>query len=98
MTKEKRVSIVNPDEAKSTSFTTTATTTQIEYENENRNKPNENANAPVSGAVIGYCIDSVEPKCNELKRLIDELKVEYANKLDTFMNKKELIHKLNCVS
>ena len=93
MSKEKRVSIANPEESKSNSITSS---TQNECEHEN--KWNDNLNVPSSGAVIGYCIDSVEPKCNELKRLIDELKVEYANKLDTFKNKKELVHKLNSVS
>ena len=45
----------------------------------------------------GYCIDSVEPKCNELKRLIEEVKLDYKNKIDAFKKTKYLIKKLNLV-
>ncbi len=53
--------------------------------------------APTQSATTGYCVDSVEPKCNELKRLIDEFKHGYATKLVTFRRNKAVIHKLNIV-
>ena len=46
----------------------------------------------------GYCVDSVEPKCNELKRLIDEFKFSYMQKLSIFKNNKIILKKLNLVS
>lgn len=46
----------------------------------------------------GYCVDSVEPKCNEIKRLIDEFKLMYTNKLVKLKNNKLLLQKLNNVS
>jgi len=45
----------------------------------------------------GYCVDSVEPKCNELKRLIDEFKLKYATKLKLVNDNKLLTEKLNIV-
>lgn len=45
----------------------------------------------------GYCVDSVEPKCNELKRLIDEFKLSYMQKLSIFKNNKIILKKLNLV-
>ena len=53
----------------------------------------------VSNAVNnGYCVDSVEPKCNEIKRLIDEFKTNYLSKFGTIKNNRVLTHKLNSVS
>ena len=46
----------------------------------------------------GYCVDSVEPKCNELKRLIDEFKFSYMQKLNIFKSNKIILKKLNIVS
>lgn len=43
----------------------------------------------------GYCIDSVEPKCSELKRLIDEFKSNYFKKLNGLRNNKLLVQKIN---
>lgn len=43
----------------------------------------------------GYCVDSVEPKCSELKRLIDEFKFNYFKKLNSFKNNKLLVQKIN---
>jgi hypothetical protein len=46
----------------------------------------------------GYCVDSVEPKCSELKRLIDEFKVNYLSKLNRFKSNKCILQRLNNVS
>lgn len=46
----------------------------------------------------GYCVDSVEPKCNELKRLIDEFKLKFASKIKLINDNKLLTEKLNIVS
>jgi hypothetical protein len=43
----------------------------------------------------GYCVDSVEPKCSELKRLVDEFKISYKKKLNNFKNNKIILKKLN---
>ncbi|RNA23699.1 guanine nucleotide exchange factor DBS isoform X4 [Brachionus plicatilis] len=45
----------------------------------------------------GYCIDSVEPKCSELKRLIDEFKSSYFKKLNGLKNNKLLVQKISLV-
>lgn len=42
----------------------------------------------------GYCVDSVEPKCNELKRLIDEFKFNYFKKLNNLKTNKTHVQKL----
>jgi hypothetical protein len=55
------------------------------------NNNNNNNNA-------GYCVDSVEPKCNELKRLIDEFRFSYMQKLSIFKSNKIILKKLNLVS
>lgn len=46
-------------------------------------------------ATAGYCVDSVEPKCNEIKRLIDEIKLDYQSKLDLLKKTKQLVQRLN---
>ena len=46
----------------------------------------------------GYCVDSVEPKCNELKRLIGEFRFSYMQKLSIFKSNKIILKKLNLVS
>ena len=45
----------------------------------------------------GYCVDSVEPKCNELKRLIDEFKYGYITKLNLFRKNRSMLQKLQTV-
>jgi hypothetical protein len=45
----------------------------------------------------GYCVDSVEPKCNELKRLIDEFKYGYISKLNLFKKNRSMLQKLHNV-
>lgn len=45
----------------------------------------------------GYCVDSIEPKCSELKRLIDEFKFGYLNKLNRFKSNKLILQRLNTV-
>lgn len=50
-----------------------------------------------SNTNAGYCVDSVEPKCSELKRLIDEFKSNYSNKLDRFKSNRHLLQKFNSV-
>jgi hypothetical protein len=44
-----------------------------------------------------YCVDSVEPKCNELKRLIEEFKLKYTTKIKLINDNKLLTEKLNIV-
>lgn len=53
--------------------------------------------AAANSPAVGYCVDSVEPKCSELKRLIDEFKVGYLNKLNRFKNNKIILQRLNNV-
>lgn len=50
-----------------------------------------------NAAATGYCVDSVEPKCSELKRLIDEFKAGYLSKLNRFKNNKIILQRLNNV-
>lgn len=45
----------------------------------------------------GYCVDSVEPKCNEIKRLIHEFKTSYLIKLNMIKHNRTLMHRLNAV-
>lgn len=51
-----------------------------------------------NAAATGYCVDSVEPKCSELKRLIDEFKIGYLSKLNRFKYNKLVMQRLNNVS
>ena len=45
----------------------------------------------------GYCVDSVEPKCNEIKRLIGEFKTSFSIKLNMIKHNKLLVQKLNII-
>ena len=45
----------------------------------------------------GYCVDSVEPKCNEIKRLIGEFKTNFSIKLNMIKHNKLLVQKLNII-
>lgn len=73
------------------------TDTEIETETEEaiclQTRASKNKNPNLNNT--GYCVDSVEPKCSELKRLIDEFKLNFTNKLNQFKNNKTLIQKLN---
>ena len=42
----------------------------------------------------GYCVDSVEPKCNEIRRLIHEFKASYLIKLNMIKHNRSLAHRL----
>jgi hypothetical protein len=55
------------------------------------NQTNSSSNAG------GYCVDSIEPKCNELKRLIDEFKYGYMSKLNLFRKNRSMLYKLQNV-
>ena len=55
------------------------------------NQTNSSSNAG------GYCVDSIEPKCNELKRLIDEFKYGYMSKLNLFRKNRSMLYKLQIV-
>ncbi len=60
------------------------------------------AYSPIQNEVVctnptGYCIDSVEPKCNEIKRLIHEFKTNYLIKLNMIKHNRLLMHKLNII-
>jgi hypothetical protein len=50
------------------------------------------------GSTSGYCVDSVEPKCSELKRLIDEFKLGYLAKLNALKLNRSLTKRLSSVS
>ena len=52
----------------------------------------------VSNINSGYCVDSVEPKCNELKRLIEDFKIKYSNKIKLINDNRLLTEKLNIVT
>lgn len=52
----------------------------------------------VSNNNSGYCVDSVEPKCNELKRLIEDFKIKYSNKIKLINDNRLLTEKLNIVT
>ncbi len=60
------------------------------------------AYSPIQHEIIctnptGYCVDSVEPKCNEIKRLIHEFKTNYLIKLNMIKHNRLLMHKLTII-
>jgi hypothetical protein len=61
------------------------------------NKININNKTATSNNNAEYCVDSVEPKCNELKRLIEEFKLKYTTKIKLINDNKLLTEKLNIV-
>ncbi|CAF0750342.1 unnamed protein product [Brachionus calyciflorus] len=67
----------------------------INLDTNNNNNKSEMVFAKQESCNTGYCVDSVEPKCSELKRLIDEFKSSYLKKLNNLKINKSLSQKLN---
>ena len=60
----------------------------------NISKLDSSSNVDTCPANNGYCVDSVEPKCNEIKRLIDEFKTNYLSKFSLIKSNRALNQKL----
>jgi hypothetical protein len=75
---------------------TTVNSSIIEQQQQQQNTSATTSNSNSTGG--GYCVDSVEPKCNELKRLVEEIRFTYNDKYQSIETNQKLLQKLIMVN